>query len=93
MNANHTPGPWTAIEWTCHANTTVVTGEAEHRVVIADCFSTSGYKDDEAEANARLIAAAPEMADLILRTYTHVSHGGPTREEAERVLRRAGILL
>lgn len=53
--STHTPGPWKAIEWTCHAPTTVV---AEGGQVIADCGRVG---IDASEANARLIAAAPEM--------------------------------
>lgn len=95
----HTPGPWSAIAWSCHAPTTVVACSTEadgverksdKTHVIADCNLL--FPDKEREANARLIAAAPEMADLILRTYSHVSHGGPTRAEAEAVLRKAGLL-
>lgn len=46
---------------------------------------------EEDEANAKLIAAAPEMADLLSRAITHVTHG-PKKEEVETVLRKAGIL-
>lgn len=47
---------------------------------------------EEVEANAAMIAAVPEMADLILRTYANISHGGPTRADAEIVLKKAGLL-
>ena len=47
---------------------------------------------DEDRANARLIAAAPAMAELLLSAYQHVSHGGPTRGELEAVLRQAGLI-
>lgn len=45
-----------------------------------------------APSNRPLISAAPQMADLLLRAYTHVSHGGPTREEVEAVLKKAGLI-
>ncbi len=42
--------------------------------------------------NARLIAQAPRMAELLLSAYQHVSHGGPSRAEVEAVLRDAGLI-
>ena len=66
--AEHTPGPWSAEEWTSRARTTVlapIEGVAGG-IVIADCGpSRSGYCDSETEANARLIAAAPDMLEAL----------------------------
>lgn len=36
--------------------------------------------------------AAPEMAEILLSAYVHVSHGGPTRGQVEDVLKKAGVL-
>ena len=55
-------------------------------VLIAQTFGT------ERDARAKLIAAAPEMADMLLSMFVHVSHGGPTRAEAEALLKKAGVL-
>jgi len=44
------------------------------------------------EANAALIAAAPEMGAMLLSMFVHVSHGGPTRGKAEALLKKAGLL-
>jgi len=44
------------------------------------------------EANARLYAAAPEMAALLLSAYQHVSHGGPKRGADADELRKAGLI-
>ena len=55
MSKTHTPGPWQAIEWTCHAPTTVVVDDdavVTKKRVVADCDTT---------ADARLIAAAPDL--------------------------------
>lgn len=56
----------------------------------------SNYHDDispEAmDVRTKLIAAAPKMALLLIRGLTHVTHGGPTREEVEGVLREAGVI-
>lgn len=57
-----TPGPWEAVEWVCHAPTTVKSGE----VVVAKC-SGNGLYAKESLANARLISKAPEMAELLRR--------------------------
>jgi hypothetical protein len=48
-----------------------------HRAVIAECDR---------------MLAAPEMAEMLLSMFVHVSHGGPTREEAEALLKKAGVL-
>lgn len=39
-----------------------------------------------------LIAAAPKMASLLLRSLTHVTHGAPTAREVREVLEEAGVL-
>ena len=44
------------------------------------------------DANARLIAAAPRMAEMLLSAWQHVTHGGPSRSEVEALLRDAGVL-
>jgi hypothetical protein len=59
MNTTHTPGPWQAIEWTCHAPTTVVVDDytvVTKKRVVAECDNT---------ADARLIAAAPDLLDAL----------------------------
>lgn len=56
----------------------------ENGVPVADVFG-----DDKI---APLIAAAPEMAHMLLPMYSHISHGGPTREECEALLKKAGVI-
>jgi hypothetical protein len=67
--AKHTPGPWNAIQWSCHARTTVVAqvgDTTETRLVgtlvVAECAG-HGRNASESEADAALIAAAPELLD------------------------------
>lgn len=104
--AKHTPGPWEAIKWTSHAPTTVVSAEWAAAIlkgkhftggaVIADCQGArSGYLDDEAEANARLIAAAPELLEALTK-IRQVADGfkvdvpwGKIIEMADAALRKA----
>lgn len=66
MKEEFTPGPWAAIEWTCHARTTIVV-DYGHKKIVADCAPgpVSGYLDAEAEGNARLIAAAPDLLNAL----------------------------
>jgi hypothetical protein len=47
---------------------------------------------DFIEDDARLMAAAPEMAEMLLSMFSHVSHGGPTRAEAEELLKKVGVI-
>lgn len=70
--SKHTPGEWAAIEWRCHAKTTVVVEDASvvtGKRVIADV--------ETSEDDARLIAAAPELlealqsAEMALIGYIH----------------------
>lgn len=56
--AKHTPGPWLAQAWNCHALTTVRAGE----VTVAEC-SGHGRHTSESLADARLISAAPDLVD------------------------------
>jgi len=81
----HTPGPWMACgDGTCRCKTVnseehpvahVVSGEwgdeHEGRMLVY------GSVDEEfAEANARLIAAAPELLEACKAVYEHVGKGG-----------------
>ena len=67
--SKHTPGPW---EWGCGYIDTTVEGDY---IIIAELHSTFGpdnygvdqwmLEDEEYESNGRLIAAAPEMLELL----------------------------
>lgn len=88
--AQHTPGPWIYIE----SRGSIRTGykNSESTCVAQTNWMLRKNRWAENEANARLISAAPDLADLVLRMYTHISHGAPTRVEAEVVLKKAGLL-
>jgi hypothetical protein len=87
-----TPGPWFAERALGSARRQVCDlvdgrgGLARWRIV------HDGEEEGDAEADALLIAAVPEMADLLLAAWQHVSHGGPKRGEVEAVLRKAGLI-
>lgn len=57
MTAKHTPGPWIAKEYTCHAATTIIAADG------TPVAETSGFgrMSNDCVADARLIAAAPEL--------------------------------
>ncbi len=72
MNAKHTPGPWrvslhlkiVTVEWQKN--------QREPKEQICDCrFSTC--QKLEQEANAHLIAAAPEMLDALIEAEEYIS--------------------
>ena len=101
MVSGHTPGPW-AVELDRAEDGEIEVVAAggqpgcECPIALVDCRD---YPEDElspwrevALANARLIAAAPRMGELLLSAWQHVSHGGPTRADVEAVLREAGLL-
>lgn len=75
MKALHTPGPWHAIEFNVHAATTIVSNlhDPSQRTVIAECAEQGRYSND-CLADARLIAAAPELL-VALRAMLERSSG------------------
>jgi len=64
MNTPHTPGPW---EIDPDVSTDVIRMDGSRdRVGVADCMSFNGPEIEECEANARLIAAAPELLQAVI---------------------------
>ena len=75
MKAEHTPGPWRVAYLDCNGQSVVM---SEH-IEIATCWHHSvGSIEKEMHANARLIAAAPDLLkalqDLIDSHWPHDSH-------------------
>jgi hypothetical protein len=58
----HTPGPWRDTGWLQIATETMLPGDTVLAVVHED--EKRGRLRSEAEANARLIAAAPELLEV-----------------------------
>jgi hypothetical protein len=69
MSAQHTPGPWTA-DWNSGSHGYTIAGD---HIAIGTAFSLLGkrYGTGEASANARLIAAAPEMLEALRFVQEH----------------------
>lgn len=88
MSAQHTPGPWKAIPWQCHAATSVVVERDGTVIQVAEC-SGFGRMSDESIADARLIAAAPDLLlalGMLTDTIAFLMAG-----EVEQKLARAAI--
>lgn len=60
---NHTPGPWKVTEPDHRYDAWSVKQASEKSFSIAAIHSRHGGQDDEATANARLIAAAPKLLE------------------------------
>lgn len=89
---NHTPGEWAhidtpAIRQLFHGCSVIASSERQDAIL-----ATIGEDVPEWRENAKLMAAASDMGKFLLRCYTHVAHGGPTRTELEEVLKKAGLL-
>ncbi|WP_244828471.1 hypothetical protein [Caballeronia sp. TF1N1] len=65
MKTKHTPGPW---------NPSVETGfvYSVHHCLIAEVYSGDGH--GQQSANARLIAAAPELLEVLIAINDYVSN-------------------
>ena len=76
----HTPGPWTL-----HVGSgrEAYIEAMEGDVLIAECH------DGEAEANARLIAAAPELLEALLEIEATVSLTFPQRKKIQTAITKA----
>lgn len=62
--SKHTPAPWIACVWKCHAATTVKAAD----VAVAEC---------ESEVDARLIAAAPDLLEACKRAAAFIPEHAP----------------
>ena len=97
--SQHTPGPWKVQDdglGVYYVNPRIEAGEdfvdACHDSIIARCTDfgpLSGIEDEEAEANARLIAKAPEMLSLLRRLIGNPHEG----MSVSRVVKDARALL
>lgn len=95
MTAQHTPGPWTFDaesdkrhkQFAIMAGTGGLDGEGGK---VAAVFAGFGAHFDwaESEANARLIAAAPELL-AALKTLVELGTDSPEHQAAERAIAKA----
>ena len=66
MNTNHTPGPWHICG---HDNGDLIMAVGDDEAVLATVYGTA---QDEYAANARLIAAAPELFEACQQLLDYV---------------------
>ena len=90
----HTPGPWRVFD---KPGTLAVMGPAktdQHNEVVHWSGFDSSHYPDQAKANARLIAAAPEMQRLLSKLVEQVSDPvGVSVRQLSNTLRASRILL
>ena len=61
---NSTPGPWMIAD----DNVTVIRMmDDDYEAIVADCEASLIIRNEQREANARLISKAPEMVELLKR--------------------------
>lgn len=93
MTTKYTPGPWKVGQGGGLGATTAVYAlneEGNQKVIVAACWHEFVQRPyGEIFANARLIAAAPELVEAL----RELVNGGETFEEYEERCQRAIILL
>lgn len=73
MSKQHTPGPWDVTPSGFHVYDA-------HGSVTADCAQPDVRRLEERKANARLIAAAPELLAMVERMTDAARNGGRIRK-------------
>lgn len=82
----HTPGPWIVDDGTKWGFCTVAHVDSK-RIVFNEARGTVALGDPEADA--RLIAAAPDLYDALNALVTSLDCIGRTKEDWDRVLNKA----
>lgn len=85
--SKHTPGPWEIDE----ANPEMVTA-GEYYICDCDGDFYQDLEQSEYEANACLIAAAPDMLEALIKCYKHIKNDMTVRGivvEAKEAIERA----
>ena len=88
MSATHTPGPWYAIEYAGMWGIQSVNEYSQDNNLL------DMENDDRAEANAKLIAAAPEMLEALTAAHAifvtqGIGHEHPICGEQYRLIAKA----
>jgi hypothetical protein len=73
----HTPGPWQV-----HGSRIIIAGPDRNVRTVAKTEPGGAFgMDAEQEANAALMAAAPDLLDALVDLLAEATHTGPLREE------------
>lgn len=91
----HTPGPWRldnniAYGWKTNPFSITVRKRGVHSTTVANIPAKQTISRDEAEANARLIAAAPDLLEALVELSKSFigTYGNDTRSDNEIDLHR-----
>ncbi len=85
----HTPGPWKIKD---DFAKTAINTEKKHIAMVNywKCQDESCISDEEHEANARLIAAAPELLEVLMEVRDHAQDDAPAMwERVDAVIAKA----
>ena len=95
--AKHTPGPWTFSRWDQYGDTRFYVAQADGApytpqysdaaTLIAETVSIERVAIQE--ANARLIAAAPELLAMVGELKRHIDTSSDLHERAEALIAKA----
>ena len=73
--SKHTPGPWVVDEANTNLVARLVDGVYEYVCAVEpSSFSTREYNNEQEEADARLIAAAPELLEALQACEARLTH-------------------
>lgn len=76
METKHTSGEWNMVKYPhCIAIETKLKNGGEHTIV-TNQFCYAGTFDGSAEANAKLIAAAPDLLEVLMEIKLSIDGGG-----------------
>ena len=90
MNTKHTPGPWN-IDEKLEGQTCITSKQHDSfaEPIICRVFDSSHVPLHEQEANARLIAAAPELLEALLALLPGAEAMGWSTEKARVAINKA----
>jgi hypothetical protein len=81
--SKHSPGPW-EVHFEPHP---II--KAEDGTVVAELFDAVGTDDVQDVRNARLIAVAPDLLDIVKRSLVYMIPGSPLEAAALSVISKA----
>jgi hypothetical protein len=102
MSTKHTPGPWEADHcsehrvkddpghWQIDGPTPMGLNNTMPYTVADTSNRNYCISPEEDEANAKLMASAPEMAELLMESRENI--GGDWRDRRDAILKKAGLL-
>lgn len=86
--SGHTPGPW-VVKGGLEPDTLCVTDYESSYIV--DRFKLGVHPAEQKQANARLIAAAPDMFELLLYIRNLIASDAPVAKRIDTVFERMGL--